>query len=210
MRSLLAVTLSACVLAACATVSKDLSFGPADPRAMVVLATDALDGEDAVSTHTLWFQAIGPDRQSFGRDELKLSASSVLPGARLPTPPGTDPGLRYFLGWAKSGDHVLVRTENESGSFETVWCHSKGARVFRLQAGRINIVTADRFGRPLESESAALDGARRALDGFGEITAPAALAEPVGEATFVVGKGVFGDPNCYPSGPVSVSGAPRQ
>jgi hypothetical protein len=210
MRGLPVVGLLACIIAACGTVPKDLSFDPTDARAMVVLATDALDGEDAVTTHTLWFQAIGPDRQSFGRDEFKLTASSVLPGARLPNPPGTDPRIRYFAGWSKSGDYVLVRTENERGSFETVWCHAKGARVFRLQAGRISVVTADRFGNPLKTEAEALAGATRALDEFGGITAPADLAEPLGEGAFPVGKGLFGDPNCYPSGPVSVSGAPRR
>ena len=192
------------VSAACATEATNLTFGAADPRAMIVLATDALEGDQGDLSYGYLFQAVSDDRKRLEDTSLEIVASALLGSAQLRSHVDAGSGLKLFVGSATPGEYVLVRSQSERGFGSYVTCHAGNARVVRFAAGRVSVVTADRFGRPLEDEASALARVQEDLARMGGVSAPVTMAHGAGRATFTVGRDLVGRPNCYPAGPVYV------
>jgi len=171
---------------------------------MIVLATDALEGDQADLAYGYLFQALSDDRTRLEDASLEIVASSLLGSAQLRSHVEAGGRLKFFVGLAKPGEHVLVRSESERSFGSYVTCHAKNARVVRFAAGRVSVVTADRFGLPLDDEATALAQVQEAIAGTGDVSAPVTMAQGAGRATFTVGTDFGGRPNCYPAGPVSV------
>lgn len=206
MKRQLLVLLAALALAGCNSVTRDIAFDGKSEAAFALLAADGMPVTGSQSFQ-FFFQKVDLSTSTFSKDGFSIlfDGMGTIGGDEFSKPDHLKTTLRYGGKAVPAGDYALF-SRNDYASYgmsnsTLVNCYSLGSLVLRLRPGTINIIAVgsvrDRATvEPLKIDSQVTD----VLAGYHNMSAPTALAVPIGSLSFETKRNIFGSEICQSAG----------
>ncbi|HYK03773.1 MAG TPA: hypothetical protein VE974_18595 [Thermoanaerobaculia bacterium] len=192
----------ALTLAACSTVSRDEPFSGTAGQSYVLIAIDGTSKQDDTG-HVFRFYPVDLASTTFQGKFVPVwfSINPLLPGHELEKPETMAALVRFGGEKIAPGDYALVShvvTKEGPAALNRADCYSLGAPVYRFRDGTINIVPrGNAAAQDLETLQAQV---AEVLTRYPQMTAPRALAQQLGTASFETGRAWNGAQDCDPKG----------
>jgi hypothetical protein len=197
MRIRVFMCLAAASVSACSTISKETAYDGSPTGAFAVVVADGMVVNGSQS-YSFGFQRIDLDKQAFLPDlyYVQFSGMPALEGNEFKKPDSLSTTLRFGGRAVLPGDYALIaRTDLAAYGYSSstqVNCFSKGTTVFRIRAGHVNLIDAGHVREAASADRVTLEKqAAVVLSAYPKISAPTAIAEPVGRVAFATGQKNF-------------------
>ncbi|MGA6181689.1 hypothetical protein ACPEH1_11265 [Stenotrophomonas sp. NPDC077421] len=185
-RAVLAVITSA-VLGGCATVDRNTTFDGSDGNAFVLVAADNVP-DRGVSSHSFVFSRVDLQSSTFLPEWFSITfdgGAGTFVVDELKKPEGLNTTLRFGARSVVPGDYAYAARRDLQGNLQTEHCYAKGAGVFRIVAGKTNVISLGDVLNDMGSDpDVALDQGATILTAYPKISAPLVQAQQVGSITF--------------------------
>jgi uncharacterized protein YceK len=185
-RVVLAVITSA-FLSGCATVDQNTTFDGSDGNAFVLVAADNVP-DQGVRSHTFVFSRVDLQSSTFLPEWFSITfdgGAGTFVVDELKKPEGLDTTLRFGAHSVVPGDYAYAARRDLQGNLQTEHCYAEGAGVFRIVAGKTNVISlGDVLNNRGTDPAVALDQGATILTAYPKISAPLVQARQVGSITF--------------------------
>jgi uncharacterized protein YceK len=184
--AVLALITSAC-LAGCATVDQNTAFDGSSGGAFAVVVADNVP-EWNNGSYTFVFSRVDMQTSTFQPEWFSIvfdAGVGTFVVHELKKPASVDTTLRFGGHAVTPGDYAYAARKDLQGSVVWEKCFSEGAPVFRIVAGKTNVIPLDDVRDVTGTDPmAALDKGAKVLAAYPKISAPLELAQQVGSIAF--------------------------
>lgn len=187
----LAATLMALSLSACAATRGDQGFAGAPGRSFILLGADGM-AADGKRAFTFVFRKLDMKSAEFLKEDLAIefSGSGEAGGTEFAKPQTMKTSLRFGGQQVTPGDYALISLVERASDLPggvSATCFNDGAPVFHIVEGQINIIAAGNVAGPRgPSELRVEDEATQMLKSHPGYSAPAANTRAFGSVTFAI------------------------
>jgi hypothetical protein len=184
--AVLALITGAC-LAGCATVDQNTAFDGNSGNAFALVVADKVP-ERGARSYTFVFSRVDMQSSTFLPEWFSVvfdAGAGTFVVDELKKPAGVDTTLRFGGHAVAPGDYAYAARRDLQGNLLTENCYSEGAQVFRVVAGKTNVISlGDMLNETSTDSTAALDQGAKVLTAYPNINAPLGLAQQVGTIAF--------------------------
>jgi hypothetical protein len=191
----------ALLASACTTTKRDTVFDGSVPGgAMAVIVADGMPTGLATSEYfSFVFRRIDLDTSRFLTESFAISFEpfAAVVNRELKKPRDMNTSVRFGAVDTPAGDYALTSRIDGRYMGGTHHCYALGARVVRIESGRVNIVALGSVSGPTRVYPEVVEKQTRAvLAGYPAITAPLAHAADLGTLRFELERKILG--KCEP------------
>ena len=179
------------LLAGCSTIDQNTAMDSTKGDAFALVVADNLVQREAGS-YTFVFSRVDLSTSTFMPEWFAVifdAGAGTFVVDELKKPASMDTELRFGGKVVASGDYAYVAMKNLKGYSELENCFSQGAPVFRIAAGKTNIIPLSGLRGPGTADpKVALAQSTMVLAGYPKLNSAQEFAPQVASITFVTAK----------------------